>query len=113
MNRGTTARSGDRPHHLLALDLGKVDDLAAVEYAEIHRFTRLFHHAPHIGAGNCDNVARAHEHRADPESLDTDGPGGALIVEPDVAFVLERGQQAVGGGIRQADLMGTSLNDKP
>ena len=104
VNVGAAAHAGDGPHHLLGLHLGEIDDLAAVENAEVDRLAGDGHQPPHDGAGDLNEIPGTDEGRAHLKGLHPDHPHRALVVEAHIALVLQGGEQAMGGGIGQAHL---------
>ena len=65
--------------------------------SQINRLPAFLHQAPHIGPGNRHQVARAQERVPHGETLHANLPGPAFGIEPDIALLLQGGQQPVHG----------------
>ena len=101
-HRRAAADAGDRAHDLAAFDLRQHHDLAVVDDAEIGGLARQIAQAAQKRQRRRDEIAAAHEGRADRETLPPDMPHRIALIEFDEPALLKRRQQPVRGGGRQS-----------
>ena len=97
MHQGSTPRCDKCTHHFAALDLRQENHLAAIGDGKIHGFAAVFHQSPHIGSGDLAQITVFGKGIANTERLHANEPQCPFAIKGNVAFVLHRGQQSMGG----------------